>query len=276
VLAAIVASIVVLGSSNPSHPAANPSTSAASNPSTYAAEVNKLCALAAAQQHALPASVRTLKAEMATASTWQQRQQYVAQEVDSRITDVDNLLTEVDSLAPATKAVGSWQDSATNGLNGTLDALNAYQLQLQNVQSEDDLVRRVAEFDHNRAQFLVNAERTGVAIARIGGPRCLVPTPALEYVSIPPVPGTGSHGAGHSSHTDTNTTSTSSGVAGQNGPSTTPHLSEPSGSAAPTYGSPDVVVPAPSQGAAAGQSPGSGGAGQVGGGGGTATVQSGG
>lgn len=157
-----------------------------SGPTSYATEVTNLCALAASQQHALPASVRTLKTELTTASTWQQRQQYVLQEVDSRITDAGNLLADVGSLEPSTATAASWRDTAANSIKTTLTALDDYQLKLQDVRGQSQLDHRVAALDHNRDHFVANSVNTRVALTHIGGPHCLAPSSALPVVGIPP------------------------------------------------------------------------------------------
>ena len=170
VVAGAVAAIVALSSSSPT---------------SYAAGVTKLCALADSQQRELPGLVRTLSTELTTASTWQQRQEYVLQEVNSRITDAGNLLTAVDSLEPSSTAAASWRGIAAKSIKTTLTALNGYQLNLQSVQGESQLVSRVAAFDHNRGRLIAGAVTTRIALAHIGGPQCIAPAPALPVVGIP-------------------------------------------------------------------------------------------
>ena len=169
VLASAFASIVVPGSSRQSG---------------YATAVTRLCALAGAQQHALPESARTLARELQSASTWQQRQHYVLQAADSRINDAANLLADVDSLEPPTAAAESWRDMAANSITTTLTALDDYQLNLQGVKDENQLVTRVAAFDRDRKQFVTHSVTTRAALAHIGGLDCLAPIPAVPVVGI--------------------------------------------------------------------------------------------
>jgi hypothetical protein len=157
-----------------------------SKQSGYAAAVSSLCALAGAQQHALPRSARTLETELQSASTWQQRQHYVLQATDSRINDVANLLADVDSLEPPTAAAESWRDVAANSISTTLTALDQYQLNLEGVKDQNQLVTRVAAFDRNRKQFVTHSVTTRAALAHIGGWDCLAPNPAVPVVGIGP------------------------------------------------------------------------------------------
>jgi hypothetical protein len=160
----------------------------ASSQTDYAAEVSKLCNLADAQQHALTGSARTLRRELISASSWQQQQQYVLQATDSRITDAANLLAVVDSLEPSTAAAASWRDMTVKSIKTTLTGLDDYQLNLQGVKGENQLVTRVAAFDHNRKQFVANSVTTRAALTHVGGPNCLAPDPAMPVVGIGPTP----------------------------------------------------------------------------------------
>jgi hypothetical protein len=109
---------------------------------------------------------------MAAASTWQQRQRLISEEVDSRINDVDNDLTDLDSLQPPTARITAFRDQAARGLQTNLKLLNTYELGLQNVHSEGQLARRVAGFDRVRATYRQRTVYVGAALLDIGGASC--------------------------------------------------------------------------------------------------------
>src|ERR1700759_3387216 len=75
---------------------------------------------------------------------------------------------------------------AANSINTTLAALNDYQLNLQGVEDENQLVARVAAFDRNRRQFVTHNVTTRAALAHLGGSDCLAPVPAVPVVGIGP------------------------------------------------------------------------------------------
>src|ERR1700759_2274257 len=75
---------------------------------------------------------------------------------------------------------------AANSINTTLTALNDYQLNLQGVEDENQLVAGVAAFDRNRRQFVNHNVTTRAALAHLGGSDCLAPVPAVPGVGIGP------------------------------------------------------------------------------------------
>lgn len=163
--------------------------SALSGQTTYPPAVSKLCALDNSQHQMVLGSMDRLQTELLNASDWQRQRRYLLQDVDNRMTDANNLLIDVEALQLPTATAASRQGAAAGGLKASLAALSAYQLRLESVGDDHQLLAAATALEHTNQQFLAEAETTRVALAKIGGPSCLSPEPALPVILLHPFGG---------------------------------------------------------------------------------------